>query len=219
MKRISRLLVTMLVAFPLAAALPTPSYAMTGSVNSGGAIAGTSTDITFLDLVTGKTVTCTGLSVAGTLPNTTSLGNPIGHQTSMTLSGCTGGTYTFTYVMVTFPTGGQTISVTGSTTGGITDLDISSIHIEFRTNPSTNCDFILAGDPTGSTTNGVAHANYSDFSGYLDFSDSGHTDTLYSHVISGCSGLASTGDHWTMSGVVKLRNSSNGIPQIQAAYP
>jgi hypothetical protein len=192
-----------------------PAFAMAGSITNGGTITGTSSSVSVTDQVTLKTVTCTVASAGGTLPNTTTPSNPLGHITSQSFSGCSGGGFTFTSVTVTFPTGGQSINAAGVTASGVTPGKVTGIKIEAKTSPSTTCDVILSGDSTGATANGVASGSYTNSNGRLTLNPNvGGGDTLVAHVVSGCTGLASTGDAGKATGTFIVKNASNAIPQI-----
>jgi hypothetical protein len=198
-----------------------PAFAMAGSITNGGTVNGSSASVSVTDSTTLKTVTCTSGSASGTLPNTTTPSNPLGSITSEAFSGCSGGGFTFTSVTVTFPAGGQSLNATGVTTSGVTPGQLTGIKIEAKTTPSTTCDVILSGDSTGANTNGIASGSYTNGTGRLTLNNSvGGGDTLVAHVVSGCTGLASTGDTGKASGTFLVKNSSNLIPQINiTTYP
>jgi hypothetical protein len=192
-----------------------PAFAMAGSITNGGTVNGTSSSVSVTDSVTNKTVTCTSGTAGGTLPNTTTPSNPLGHITSEAFTGCAGAGFTFTSVTVTFPSGGQPFNATGVTTSGVTPGQLTGIKIEAKTTPSTTCDVILSGDSTGANTNGVASGSYTNSSGRLTLNNAvGGGDTLIAKVVSGCTGLASTGDAGKAAGTFIVKNSSSAIPQV-----
>lgn len=223
MRKITTATVVATSAAAFALVLGSSAYAATFTVNvtnGGNATATNSGNLTITDTGTGNTVTCTASTGSGSVPNATiPSANPpvqVGTITSISFGGCSGSGFTFTVTPNISATNPWNVSVTGTTSGGVTPGSIGGISVHASAAGGL-CTLDIDGTGGAGSHTGTANGSYTNSTGSLAATGSGSLRIL--NVSGGCFGLARSGDTATLNGAYTVKNSAGTSPQISSTSP